>query len=122
MSRWRFTGPLAPGARSARRGDGRATGLQPLPNGDPSMSFVSWLRKKLSQQASRARSPRCRARRRPGLEILENRDVLSGGVLDPTFGGGGMVATDVTGQQPNQANAVAVYQNAGTDYGKIVAV
>lgn len=58
---------------------------------------------------------------RPRLEALEDRCVLSGGVLDPTFGSGGMLATDVAGPQPNQANAVAVYQNAGTDYGKIVA-
>src|SRR5262249_8301499 len=32
---------------------------------------------------------------RPRLEALEDRCLLSGGVLDPTFGSGGMLATDV---------------------------
>jgi len=54
---------------------------------------------------------------RPQLEALEDRCLLSGGVLDPTFGSGGLV-TNTFGQIPH---AVATYPNEGTaNDGKIV--
>jgi uncharacterized delta-60 repeat protein len=60
---------------------------------------------------------------RPGLEILENRDVPSGGVLDPTFGTNGVVTTDVASDNASFASAVATYPKEGTaNDGKIVAV
>jgi uncharacterized delta-60 repeat protein len=64
----------------------------------------------------------CRLR----LEPLEDRCLLSGGVLDPTFGTAGMVTTNVppiTGSNSwSFAQAVATYPNAGTaNDGKVVA-
>jgi uncharacterized delta-60 repeat protein len=57
----------------------------------------------------------------PRLEILEDRCLLSGGVLDPTFGSGGLVSTAVG--VLSDAYAVATYPNAGTaNDGKVVAV
>src|SRR5262245_18779290 len=59
------------------------------------------------------------ARYRPRLEALEYRCLLSAGALDPTFGSGGTVTTDFG--KLDQANAVAIYPNAGTaNDGKIV--
>jgi len=58
---------------------------------------------------------------RPCLEALEDRCLLSGGVLDPTFGTGGLVTTTVGSD--SRAYAVATYPNEGTaNDGKIVAV
>src|SRR5262249_9640240 len=51
--------------------------------------------------------------------VLEDRRLLSGGVLDPTFGTGGTLTTLAGTGGP--ANAVAVYPQAGTaNDGKIV--
>jgi uncharacterized delta-60 repeat protein len=56
---------------------------------------------------------------RPRLESLDERCLPSGGVLDPTFGSGGLV-TNTTGPK---VHAVATYPNEGTaNDGKIVAV
>jgi uncharacterized delta-60 repeat protein len=61
------------------------------------------------------------SRFRPRLEALEDRFVPSGGVLDPTFGSGGIVSTTARGLL--NAYAVATYPNAGSaDDGKVVAV
>jgi uncharacterized delta-60 repeat protein len=55
------------------------------------------------------------------LDVLEDRCLPSGGVLDPTFGSGGLVSTTVGGL--SNAYAVATYPNAGTaNDGKVVAV
>ena len=57
----------------------------------------------------------------PRLEQLEDRCLPSGGVLDPTFGSGGLVTTNFAGG--GQALAVAAYPNAGTaNDGKVVSV
>jgi uncharacterized delta-60 repeat protein len=56
---------------------------------------------------------------RPHLEALEDRCLLSGGVLDPTFGTAGVVLTSVPSS--DQTFAVATYPKAGTaNDGKIV--
>jgi len=61
------------------------------------------------------------ARRRLCVEALEDRWLLSGGALDPTFGTGGLVTTTVGSD--SRAYAVATYPNLGTaNDGKIVAV
>jgi uncharacterized delta-60 repeat protein len=58
---------------------------------------------------------------RPRLEALEDRSLLSGGVLDPTFGSGGVVNTPVNAG-PYNAVGTATYPNEGTaNDGKIVA-
>src|SRR5262245_42861075 len=64
-------------------------------------------------------TPRCR----PRLEALEDRCLLSGGVLDPTFGTGGVVTTSMGSIHSYlYANAVATYPQTGTaDDGKVVA-
>jgi uncharacterized delta-60 repeat protein len=55
------------------------------------------------------------------VERLEDRCLLSGGVLDPTFGSGGVVTTAFPPGDA-EATAVAVYPNAGTaNDSKIVA-
>jgi uncharacterized delta-60 repeat protein len=56
----------------------------------------------------------------PGLEALEDRCLLSGGVLDPTFGQGGLVTTTTGGVGPLEA--VATYATGTTDAGDVVAV
>jgi uncharacterized delta-60 repeat protein len=54
------------------------------------------------------------------LELLEDRCLLSAGAVDTSFGNGGVVTTPVASGA--QANAVAVYPNAGTvNDSKIVA-
>jgi uncharacterized delta-60 repeat protein len=59
---------------------------------------------------------------RPSLEPLEDRCLLSGGVLDPTFGTGGLVTTAI-GSADSRSVAVATYPQEGTaNDGKIVAV
>jgi uncharacterized delta-60 repeat protein len=86
------------------------------------MWFISSLRNKLAQSAGRAKRSRNRARCRPRLEILEDRSVPSGGVLDPTFGAGGAVTTDVASSGASYGSAVATYPKEGTaNDGKIVA-
>ncbi len=61
------------------------------------------------------------SRFRPRLEALEDRCLPSGGVLDPTFGSGGVVNTAVNAG-PYLAVATATYPNEGTtNDGKIVA-
>lgn len=67
----------------------------------------------------RARGPGLRYR--PGLEPIEERCLLSGGLLDPTFGTGGLVSNTIGSS--SRALAVATYPNAGTvNDGKVVAV
>src|SRR3954464_5599664 len=66
---------------------------------------------------SMARKPAPRARLR--REALEDRSVPAGGVLDPTFGTGGVVSSSL-GTTP-RAYAVATYPAEGTaNDGKIV--
>jgi uncharacterized delta-60 repeat protein len=58
-------------------------------------------------------------RLRPHLEVLEDHSLLSGGVLDPTFGTGGVVTTAIGSS--SSANAVTTYPQAGTaNDGKVV--
>jgi uncharacterized delta-60 repeat protein len=54
------------------------------------------------------------------LEALEDRCLLSGGVLDPTFGSGGLVTTTTGGL--NTACAVATYPADTANAGEVVAV
>ncbi len=71
-----------------------------------------------TRPAARNRAPRTSFR--PRLEALEDRCLLSGGVLDPTFGSGGLVTTAIGTY--SRAFAVATYANEGTaNDGKIVA-
>jgi hypothetical protein len=56
--------------------------------------FLAWLRNKTTKQRS-SPAPSPRRALQPRLERLEDRCVLSGGVLDPTFGTGGVVTTSV---------------------------
>jgi uncharacterized delta-60 repeat protein len=67
---------------------------------------------------------RHRLARRPILERLEGRSLLSGaGSLDATFGSGGTVTTSFNGASNSSANALVIYPNAGTaNDGKTVAV
>jgi uncharacterized delta-60 repeat protein len=86
------------------------------------MNFFSWLRKAMAfdRRVSGLRRPR-HSRCRPSLEGLEDRCLLSGGVLDPTFGTGGIVATQA-GLIDSGDDAVATYPAAGTpNDGKVVA-
>jgi uncharacterized delta-60 repeat protein len=85
------------------------------------MSISSWLR---SLKTSSRTACRNRPRFRPRIESLEDRRLLSAGVLDPTFGGNGMVTTNFSPPDSfDQAWDVAAYPgaSAGAD-GKIVAV
>jgi uncharacterized delta-60 repeat protein len=50
---------------------------------------------------------RRKMRRRPALELLEGRSLLTAGALDPTFGGDGFVTQDL-GSSQDGARAVAV--------------
>jgi uncharacterized delta-60 repeat protein len=62
----------------------------------------------------------CPVSSRPRLEPLEDRCLLAGGVLDPTFGSGGLLTTAV-GASSSFTSAVATYPHAGTaNDGKIV--
>ena len=87
------------------------------------MLFASWLRKRLSKRSTSARAHRpaaARFRPRPGLEVLEDRSLLSGGVLDPTFGTAGIQTANVV--QFSDPMAVATYPSTGSaNDGKIVA-
>src|SRR5262245_39548845 len=60
-----------------------------------------------------SRSPRRSRFARPQLEVLEDRCLLSAGQLDPTFGLGGRVNTDIGGPTNNGAQAVVVAQPDG---------
>jgi len=77
-------------------------------------TFVS--RKKGS--SSKAHKPHSRFR--PSLEALEDRRLPSGGVLDPTFGSGGIVTTTAGGL--SNAFAVATYPAGSANAGEVVAV
>jgi uncharacterized delta-60 repeat protein len=58
----------------------------------------------------------------PRLEVLEDRCLLSGGVVDPTFGTAGIVTTSI-GSADSALFAVATYPAVGTaNDGKVVAV
>jgi uncharacterized delta-60 repeat protein len=84
------------------------------------MFFSPWLRKRSKNPMTRRPAPRRprRATARPALELLEDRCVPSAGQLDPTFGMGGIVNTNIGGTTPTFAQAVVVTQ---TD-GKVVVV
>ena len=86
------------------------------------MPIPNWLRKQLGR-AQRSTSARSEKRRlptlRPRVEPLEDRCLLTGGVLDPTFGTGGVVSSSLDASV--RANSVATYPQAGTaNDGKIV--
>jgi uncharacterized delta-60 repeat protein len=81
------------------------------------MFLSSWLRNRTTRKHSSAR------RQRPAavsarLELLEDRCLLSAGQLDPTFGNGGLVTTDVPGATNDYAADITVTQPDG----KIVVV
>jgi uncharacterized delta-60 repeat protein len=86
------------------------------------MSLTGWLVNQLalsSQPASQRKALATRPTFRPQLEALEDRCLPSGGLLDPTFGTGGVV-TELPATGAN-ALAVATYPQAGTaNDGKIV--
>src|SRR5262249_20103687 len=78
-----------------------------------------WFSKARKRFGARPTRPRPSIRLR--LEALEDRCLLSGGVLDPTFGSGGTVTTTVGAY--SEAFAVATYASQRTaNDGKFVAV
>src|SRR5438105_749409 len=84
------------------------------------MSFISWLRgwQLLSQQAfgkqGGAQTSRTNRRRaRLALEALEDRSLPSAGALDPTFGTGGLVTTNL-GPWRSPTSDVAAQFASGT--------
>jgi uncharacterized delta-60 repeat protein len=82
------------------------TGRLPFPQaasdkGDSPMWFFS---RKIRHSKPTRRLP---TSRRPGLEILEDRCLLSAGVLDPTFGSGGIVTTAFPAGRKSTPSAVA---------------
>jgi uncharacterized delta-60 repeat protein len=79
------------------------------------MFSSSWVRKwwtKSSANGPVARRPRD-VRIRPRIERLEDRCLPSAGQLDPTFGTGGIVNTNIGGPTPTAAKAVVVTQTDG---------
>jgi uncharacterized delta-60 repeat protein len=78
---------------------------------------LSWLRpsRRLSPLRKRSFSPCFQA-----AEVFEERRLLSAGVLDPTFGSGGLVSTTVGGF--GNVYAVATYPAGTANAGKVVAV
>jgi uncharacterized delta-60 repeat protein len=96
---------------------------------ETTMRFFSWLNAFLpmARQPRAARSGRRTSRHvpaafRPRLEPLEDRCLLSGGTLDPTFGSGGLVTTAVGSIDALYCD-VATYPQEGTaNDGKIVEV
>ena len=86
------------------------------------MSLTHWLSNGRGPSYKLASRRKTAARRTvgPRLEVLEDRRLLSGGVLDPRFGSGGGVTTTVG--TDSRAYAVATYPNEGTaNDGKVVA-
>jgi hypothetical protein len=76
------------------------------------MLFSSWLRKH-STNGIRQLSPRLsNSGHRPRLEVLEERTLLSAGELDPSFGVGGIVATDIQAPTVNDARDVGAGRRA----------
>src|SRR5262245_27642884 len=61
----------------------------------------------------RSRSPRRNRFARPQLEVLEDRCLLSAGQLDPTFGLGGKVTTDIGGVTQDRTRDLVVSQPDG---------
>lgn len=86
------------------------------------MRLFSLLSKRIvgRPQHCRSRKHRSAPRFRPRLEALEDRYLPSGGVLDPTFGSGGIVSTSVGGI--GNTFAVATYPAGTANAGKVVAV
>jgi uncharacterized delta-60 repeat protein len=79
--------------------------------------MLSFIWRKIPRRPS---SQEPQSRFRPRLESLEDRRLPSGGVLDPTFGSGGLVNTPSNSN--TGAHALATYPNEGTaNDGKIVA-
>src|SRR5215472_2769673 len=78
--------------------------------------MLSFLRRK----TSRLTTGRQQTSFRPRLAVLEDRCLPSGGVLDPTFGSGGLVSTAVGGL--SNAYAVATYPTGTANAGEVVAV
>src|SRR5262249_13550572 len=76
-----------------------------------------------SSKRSSPRPARQRPSARPRLELLKDRCLPSGGVLDPTFGSSGIVTTNVGTVRTAAATALAIYPQADTtgNAGKIVA-
>jgi uncharacterized delta-60 repeat protein len=74
------------------------------------MRLFSWLRETGSPPGSRRARGRPAPRRRPSLEPLEDRCLLSAGGIDPTFGTGGGATTTKTVH--GIAAAAAVYSDA----------
>src|SRR5262245_24661714 len=72
-------------------------------------------RSRVAQHGSRTAQNTRKAGFAPRLELLENRLVPSAGALDPTFGTGGKVTTDLQGSSQDDGQAVAVQAD-----GKIV--
>jgi uncharacterized delta-60 repeat protein len=86
--------------------------------------FLDWLRrvKRTGAAPRQGTKPRRHTGHsfRPRVKALEDRCLLSGGVLDPTFGTAGIVTTTVT--QSAEPFAVATYPSTGSaNDGKIVA-
>src|SRR5262245_50578048 len=90
---------IAPTGPSTARANGlRALAMSsplyrgPLHNGDLPVRVLSWLRPLVARATrSRPRPTRRPATFRPRLEVLEDRTTpSSGGLLDPTFGSGGV--------------------------------
>jgi len=79
------------------------------------LSFI-WRRHRRSTIANKTRFQFFR----PRLEALDDRCLPSGGVLDPTFGSGGLVTTTAVGL--SQPFAVATYPAATANAGEVVAV
>ena len=84
------------------------------------MRAFSWLRERVGDGRSIERD-RAKAGTAPrlGLEALEDRTVPAGGVLDPSFGTGGVVSSSLGTNM--RASSVATYPQEGTaNDGKIV--
>lgn len=90
----------------------------PVPE-SPAMFLTRWL--KSAPRTTRPRRPTNRFR--PALEALDARDLPSGGVLDPTFDGDGVVTTQpgVAGKDA-YAHDAAVYPAGAANAGKVVVV
>jgi uncharacterized delta-60 repeat protein len=78
--------------------------------------MFSFFRHRIRCTAPARKVSRCR----PQLEALEDRCLPSGGVLDPTFGSGGLVSTTAGGL--NALFAVATYPAGTANAGEVVAV